>query len=86
MTIKAPTKNGLDVSGRLGLYTHMNGTGNSGDGNVINTRETSLTVSGSFGSVLMGRSLGIHNSNAILNDMTLFGVGVAAGNLLMVLH
>ena len=81
MTIKAPTKNGLDVSGRLGLYTHVNATGNSGDGNVINTRETSLTVSGSFGSVLLGRSLGIHNSNAILNDMTLFGVGVAAGNL-----
>jgi hypothetical protein len=80
-TVKAPTKNGLDVSGRLGLYTHMNATGNSGDGNVINIRETSLTVSGSFGSVLMGRSLGIHQSNAILNDMTLFGVGVAAGNI-----
>ena len=80
-TVKAPTKNGLDVSGRLGLYTHMNATGNSGDNNVINIRETSLTVAGSFGSVLMGRSLGIHSSNAILNDMTLFGVGVAAGNI-----
>ena len=80
-TVKAPTKNGLDVSGRLGLYTHMNATGNSADNNVVNIRETSLTVSGSFGSVLMGRSLGIHNSNAILNDMTLFGVGVAAGNI-----
>jgi hypothetical protein len=80
-TVKAPTKNGLDVSGRLGLYTHMNANGNSGANNVINIRETSLTVAGSFGSVLMGRSLGIHNSNAILNDMTLFGVGVAAGNV-----
>ena len=80
-TVKAPTKNGLDVSGRLGLYTHMNATGNSGDNNAINIRETSLTVSGSFGSVLMGRSLGIHNANAILNDMTLFGVGVNAGNI-----
>ena len=29
----------------------------------------------------MGRSLGIHQANAILNDMTLFGVGVAAGNI-----
>ena len=81
MTIKAPTKNGLDVSGRLGIYTHMNGDGNSGSNNSANWRETSLTVSGSFGSVLMGRSLGIHNSNAILNDMTLFGVGAAAGNV-----
>ena len=80
-TVKAPTKNGLDVSGRLGLYTHMNATGNSANVNVINIRETSLTVAGSFGSVIMGRSLGIHQANAILNDMTLFGVGVAAGNI-----
>ena len=80
-TVKAPTKNGLDVSGRLGLYTHMNATGNSANTNVINIRETSLTVAGSFGSVIMGRSLGIHQANAILNDMTLFGVGVAAGNI-----
>jgi hypothetical protein len=80
-TVKAPTKNGLDVSGRLGLYTHMNATGNSGNTGVINIRETSLTVSGFFGSVLMGRSLGIHQSNAILNDMTLFGVGVNSGNI-----
>ena len=43
-TVKAPTKNGLDVSGRLGLYTHMNATGNSANVNVINIRETSLTV------------------------------------------
>ena len=80
-TVKAPTKNGLDVSGRLGFYTHMNNRGNSANGNIINTpRETSLTVAGSFGSVLMGRSLGIHQSNAILNDMTLFGVGTFANN------
>ena len=60
----------------------MNANGQSGNGNVINIRETSLTVAGSFGSVcLNGRSLGIHQSNAILNDMTLFGVGVAAGNI-----
>ena len=80
-TVKAPTKNGLDVSGRLGLYTHMNANGSSGDNNPMNIRETSLTVSGFFGSVLMGRSLSIHQSNAILNDMTLFGVGVNSGNI-----
>ena len=80
-TVKAPTKNGLDVSGRLGLYTHMNADGSSGSNNVINIRETSLTVSGFFGSVLMGRSLGIHGANAILNDMTLFGVGVNSGQI-----
>ena len=80
-TVKAPTKNGLDVSGRLGIYTHMNGDGQAASSNAPNIRETSLTVAGSFGSVLMGRSLGIHQSNAILNDMTLFGVGNSAGNV-----
>ena len=29
MTLKAPTANGLDVSMRLGLYTHMNGADNA---------------------------------------------------------
>ena len=35
-------------------------------------------MAGSFGTVLVGRSLGIHQSNAILSDMLLFGVGAAA--------
>ena len=78
MTLKAPTANGLDVSARLGLYTHMNGGENSLGNGQLNIRETSGSVSGSFGTVLVGRSLGIHQSNAILNDMLLFGVGAAA--------
>jgi len=78
MTLKAPTANGLDISARLGLYTHMNGGDNSLGNGQINLRETSGSVSGSFGTVLVGRSLGIHQSNAILNDMLLFGVGASA--------
>jgi len=78
MTLKAPTANGLDVSARLGLYTHMNGAENALGNGEINIRETSGSVSGFFGTVLVGRSLGIHQSNAILNDMLLFGVGAAA--------
>ena len=78
MTLKAPTSNGLDISARLGLYTHMNGGENSLGNGQINIRETSGSVSGSFGTVLVGRSLGIHQSSAILNDMLLFGVGAAA--------
>ena len=77
MTLKAPTNNGLDMQARLGLYTHMNGgQGSLGNGQ-INLRETNFSVSGSFGTVLIGRSLGIHQSKAILNDMLLFGVGAA---------
>ena len=78
MTLKAPTSNGLDVSARLGLYTHMNGGDNSLGNGQLNIRETSGSVAGSFGTVLVGRSLGIHQSSAILNDMLLFGVGAAA--------
>ena len=78
MTLKAPTANGLDMSARLGLYTHMNGGENALGNGQINIRETSGTISGFFGSVLVGRSLGIHQSNAILNDMLLFGVGASA--------
>ena len=78
MTLKAPTANGLDMSARLGLYTHMNGADNSLGNGQINLRETSGSIAGSFGTVLVGRSLGIHQSNAILNDMLLFGVGAAA--------
>ena len=78
MTLKAPTANGLDVSARLGLYTHMNGGENALGNGEINIRETSGSVSGFFGTVLVGRSLGIHQSNAILNDMLLFGVGAGA--------
>jgi hypothetical protein len=78
MTLKAPTANGLDMSARLGLYTHMNGADNSLGNGQINLRETSGSISGFFGTVLVGRSLGIHQSNAILNDMLLFGVGAAA--------
>ncbi len=79
MTLKAPTTNGLDMQARLGLYTHMNGGNNSLGNGVLNIRETNFSVSGSFGTVLIGRSLGIHQSKPILNDMLLFGVGAAPG-------
>jgi len=78
MTLKAPTANGLDMLARLGLYTHMNGAENALGNGEINIRETSGSIAGAFGSVLVGRSLGIHQSNAILNDMLLFGVGGGA--------
>ena len=77
MTLKAPTNNGLDMQARLGLYTHMNGGQNALGNGQINLRETNFSVSGSFGTILVGRSLGIYSSSGILNDMLLFGVGAA---------
>ena len=53
MTLKAPTANGLDMSARLGLYTHMNGGENALGNGEINIRETSGSIAGSFGTVLV---------------------------------
>ena len=75
MTLKAPTANGLDTSARIGFYTHMQGNQENLGNGLINLRETNFTVAGSFGSVTIGRSIGIAHQNAILNDMLLFGVG-----------
>ena len=80
MTLKAPTVNGLDVQARLGLYTHMQGSENALGSGFMNIRETNASVSGSFGTVLVGKSIGIHQTQAILNDMTLFGIGAIAGS------
>ena len=79
MTLKAPTANGLDTSARIGFYTHMQGGQDAFGNGLINLRETNFTVAGSFGSVTIGRSIGIAHQNAILNDMLLFGVGSITG-------
>ena len=45
-------------------------------------RQAFLTIGdASWGSVKLGKDLGIYASDAILNDMTLLGVGSAAGSL-----
>ena len=42
-------------------------------------REVFFNVGGSFGTVSVGRTLSLFSRGAILNDMTLFGVGAIAG-------
>src|SRR5205809_7554780 len=41
----------------------------------IDMRQVYLTVGGQWGQILAGRELGLFGRQAILNDMTLFGVG-----------
>ena len=79
MSLKAPTANGLDVTARIGFYTHMQGNQEAFGNGLINLRETNFSVAGSFGTVTIGRSIGIAHQNAILNDMLLFGVGAITG-------
>jgi hypothetical protein len=79
MTLKAPTNNGLDMQARIGFYTHMQGSQEAFGNGLINLRETNFSVSGDFGTVLVGRGIGIAHRNAIVNDMLLFGVGGITG-------
>lgn len=58
----------------------LNGGNSQGiQGSSIDMREVLVNVDGSFGTVSFGRTLSIYGRNAILKDMTLFGVGQANG-------
>jgi len=85
-------QNDLDVGVQFSFFTGSNA--NSADGlnpgrahengglgyNSLNIRQSYLTFGDkSWGSVLVGRNLGVYGSDAILSDMTLLGVGSGAG-------
>jgi hypothetical protein len=92
--VKSPTVNGVTGTGRISFAPTINNGGHktqfsSQSGNVgpvpgingatIDTREVLANLSGAFGEVSFGRTLSLFGRNAILNDMTLFGVGFAPG-------
>jgi predicted porin len=86
----ASTKqNGLDIGATLGLYPGIS-TNDGGSPNLqqsgifhntglgsasLDVRQVYFTVKGDFGEVLAGRNIGLFGADAILNDMTLPGVG-----------
>jgi len=80
-------QNDLDVAIQTTFFVGANassvGTGafNSGNGlNSINVRQAFLSFGDkSWGTIKMGRDLGVFGSDAILSDMTLLGVGTGAG-------
>ena len=49
------------------------------EGNQIDMREVFFAVDGSFGTISIGTTLSLFQRQAILNDMTLFGVGAFSG-------
>lgn len=83
---------GWDVGAHFGLYPGINsvswaGGANSGGAPTalstsgIDFRQTYLTFAKKgFGEVKIGRDIGLFGSDAILSDVTLLGVGTAAGN------
>jgi len=80
-------QNDLDIAFQFTFFTGINqsgaGTGafNSGNGlNSLNIRQAYMTFGdASWGTIKMGRDLGLFGSDAILSDMTLLGVGIGAG-------
>jgi hypothetical protein len=86
--VKAPTTNGIDVAARVGLYpqiqdpdqARLNSTTDHAFGAVMDVREVFITADGGFGQVLAGRALHLFQGKNILNDLTLFSVGVPGGS------
>ena len=78
---------GFTISINPGASTTNSGiqNGNPSTGNTANNQENRqafLTFGDkSWGSIKLGKDLGIYDSDAILNDMTLLGVGSSAGGL-----
>jgi len=74
-------QNDLDVSFTISFQPSVSGNVTTGDQSTTLWRQAFLTFGDkSWGSVKMGKDLGIFAGNAILNDMTLLGVGAAYGN------
>ncbi|MBU6165206.1 MAG: porin [Alphaproteobacteria bacterium] len=81
-----------DIGAHFGLYPGINSVTGAGGANSggnpqalatsgIDARETYLTFGkANFGTVTIGRAIGLFGQDAILNDITLLSVGTAAGN------
>lgn len=84
---------GLDIGAHFGMYPGINsanwgalGANNGGQPTALATagidfRQVYLTIGGGFGTVKMGRDIGLFSSEAILNDITLLSAGPPGGNV-----
>lgn len=84
---------GLDIGAHFGMYPGINsanlgplGANNGGQPTALATagidfRQVYLTIGGGFGTVKMGRDIGLFGSEAILNDITLLAAGPPGGNV-----
>lgn len=83
-------QNDLDIAFQFTFFTGTDSTdgngsanvfgGNGAGGNSLNIRQAYMTFGDkSWGTIKMGRDLGLFGSDAILSDMTLLGVGTGGG-------
>ena len=91
--VKSPTWNGMTATGRFSFAPAINnstqknqlyagsalssGPFNGIQGSNLDTREVVVNVESGWGTFSFGRTLALFGRQAILNDMTLFGVGMA---------
>ena len=75
-------QNDLDVAFTMSIQPGSSSTAGGGQSAKQENRQAFLTFGdASWGSIKLGKDLGIYASDAILNDMTLLGVGSGAGSL-----
>jgi predicted porin len=75
-------QNDLDVAFTISINPGASTTGSGNQAAQQENRQAFLTFGdASWGSIKLGKDLGIYASDAILNDMTLLGVGRGAGGL-----
>ena len=78
-------QNDTDVEFTISIQPNASSNGSTGDGAVVGAatlfRQSYVSFGDkSWGSIKLGKDIGIFGSDAILNDMTLLGVGGRAGN------
>lgn len=87
MVVKTPEVNGLTGTGQITFAvdssaekgSRLNKSGLFGTTSNIDMREVFFNVSGDFGTISAGRTLALFGRQAILKDITLFGVGYMVG-------
>jgi hypothetical protein len=82
MKVVSPATNGLTGTAQISFAPDSSSGKTSGQnkqGTSIDMREVFFNVGGSFGTISVGRTLSLFSRGAILNDMTLFGVGASGG-------
>jgi hypothetical protein len=82
MKVVSPSANGLTGTAQISFAPDSSSgktEGQNKGGEDIDMREVFFNVDGTFGTISVGRTLSLFSRGAILNDMTLFGVGAMAG-------
>ena len=80
--VQGPASNGVQLRGYFALYPQIqNDSTKTARGAQVDMREIYAAASGDFGELLFGRTLSLFQRNAIVQDMTLFGVGATADNV-----